>query len=1683
MLRNRWTWLVAVIVGGVAWMLIVTPSSSPRTAATPAAQGERLLVGLKTRDSTAEERVATLSRAVGVAIEVRVPAIGLVILRGTREAVGCAVAPLRACPGVRYVEQESSGRSCAAPNDPRYGDGQTALRPTYLEAAWDIQTGSNDVLVAVVDSGIDATHEDLAGAVVDGINFAPDAPGDTGDTHGHGTGVAGLIAARGNNGIGITGTAWRAGLLAVRVANDRGVARYGDLAQGIVWAADHGARIVNVSMAGRRYSNALHDAVRYASEHGALVVAATGSAGSHVPGYPAAFPEVLSVGGTTAADEPHPASDVNSATLVGAPADNVMTTYPGNLYRPIRGSSAAAAIVSGVAALVLARNPSLSAADLRRILCAAQVPMAVPGWRDLYRMGNIDAEAAVRRAAPNFVDVALRRALPAPREPVSGQPFAVKAEVWNAGNQATDVGEVRVWLDGADAGAAPIGPLQPGESRIVEVAVTVPATTGEHVLRVAATILGDQWPDNDEVSPPCVVVGGVQTDLSVQRVRVSPPGAPDDLAPGEVADAALVAPDASTPVPGPDDFRLRALVVNRGSASAPACTVEARLDGDAIGVVQMPPLGPDERRLVRFGWTPPVGDAQPRAFSLAVSSSEPDAYEGDNRGAAAFLSGDPADGTAEVAYPDLNESLEIYTDAPWRVDTARGYVPVLVFFPSVRWPWIYKHNHPGAEVQEFTISRRAGPDPAPPEQTPAQRRQGDAVAAATPSQNPVLFRDTLDGEGENLSNVERIKNENGESVWQAGMPFGWLRPLPEDAPLDLQITAGYHRIVNLSTGALGTGDGQAVDLLTEVVTTRPLSEDPYYRGRGESGPRVPLVHRYRKALRVRLGDALPSIADVPGAYIDAHNHTIAEWCTVPITIGDPFVPRRNFAGPIQMLKECAYAMGMVEDPPTPRKEYAGTLATTDHNVFFSPPASAGVPEETPPKGATHVTPEEAAAANKSLNGVEWDRYRQIFDEGGGEEIALQSEGVTSPHILGFRGPHVDGAWGGGGAASLDAILEKYAGRPDAFLFAAHPRGDVTDFPESALDRALGTGPNTVRTSTSDFVFKGLQVWNGRATTSAGRMSASGIDPWQGDGEGFLSAGNRSAASEKLDATLTKNLELFSKYAVRGLGHQDPANHHAFVRKLFMLGGSDAHGDFNYTADILATAAVSPPTPLAPLAVVQAVFEPFGQNRTTSDSAFGAVRTYAVTQEGKTPIESIARGQSVVTDGPLAWFALESNRKFDSANPFWHDLLDDPRDHDGQIGGAGNFDGKRTMLILKGSHPTTLGVRLVTSADFGALPTTLKLHRLGESAPWPGQETEIPVSSDGTATPTDLPVLTEPSIFIGEARSDSDPLNVHRCYTNGVWVLPVEETHRITGFSVNTIRRRGFNATWTFPVSMSTAPSTHVKVQGLDYVGNSTGVAVELQVVGWSSGPSGAPNSQLEVVNEDMDIPGLLEYPLDGNPFHDNYTWTMWIEGLKDANGNDLNAVATTFHEDYTWSWWGPPPPDGPPYIPDPPIVFDPAQPPPDPPPAVPPGPDPAPDPDPAPGDPAAPPGDGSGEEPPVAGEPPPAPGSEAPPSQESPRYWAEVRNLQAYTESGLDGVYTYDLWLVDTCGHTVFLRTYIWCSWWSDLSVQDFWSPPGYSVSGCLVGLGYLPPEPNPDPAEGSTPTPSPDPAPASSGP
>jgi subtilisin family serine protease len=366
-----------------------------------------------------EAAMPAVARAFALATSTTLAALAIAPITGASAATISAPDGLVAKPAVtakRHGPVKAHAAQASA-TDPRIGE-QWALQgdaPMGVDTAWRQTTGA-DVTVAIIDSGIDLGHPDLApnfwinpgevpgnGIDDDGNGYVDDVhgydfvdnDGTPQDTNGHGTHVAGIVGARGGNGIGGAGVAWQASLMAIRVLDGQARGTTAAVAAGIRYAVDNGARIVNLSLAGPTSTPDLEAAVRYARARGVLIVVAVGNDGADLataPTYPAAYGDdnVLGVAATTRDGGLSSVSDYGPGADVAAPGEQILATALGGGYEWRTGTSMAAPEVAGALILLAAARPDLDANGLRDALLAGVRHTGLP-----VSAGALDVGAAL----------------------------------------------------------------------------------------------------------------------------------------------------------------------------------------------------------------------------------------------------------------------------------------------------------------------------------------------------------------------------------------------------------------------------------------------------------------------------------------------------------------------------------------------------------------------------------------------------------------------------------------------------------------------------------------------------------------------------------------------------------------------------------------------------------------------------------------------------------------------------------------------------------------------------------------------------------------------------------------------------------------------------------------------------------------------------------------------------------------------------------------------------------------------------------------------------------------------------------------------------------------------------------------------------------------------------------------
>lgn len=386
---------LAALIGAGFLLLCASVLPAPAQAQQDEYAPGRVIV--KYKQSVRGVTRASMREALGAEVVVRLELIDAELLNVRGVSVPEAVARLRLDPRVEYAEPDYIVHGLRTPDDPRYSEqyglrntGQTGGVPGAdigAEAAWDRFTGDASIIVGVIDSGVDLTHPDLMpnlwtnvgeipenGVDDDGNGYIDDIhgydfvnrDGDPTDDNGHGTHVAGVIAARGDDGVGITGVNWRLQLMAIKFLNFAGSGVSSNAVLAVQYAVRMGCRVTNNSWGGGPASQAMLNAITAADAAGQLFVSAAGNAGGDndaAPVFPASYAaeNILVVAATDHADQLTGFSNYGLTSVdIAAPGDEILSTWPGGGYRLLSGTSMATPHVAGAAAFLLGRFPSMT---------------------------------------------------------------------------------------------------------------------------------------------------------------------------------------------------------------------------------------------------------------------------------------------------------------------------------------------------------------------------------------------------------------------------------------------------------------------------------------------------------------------------------------------------------------------------------------------------------------------------------------------------------------------------------------------------------------------------------------------------------------------------------------------------------------------------------------------------------------------------------------------------------------------------------------------------------------------------------------------------------------------------------------------------------------------------------------------------------------------------------------------------------------------------------------------------------------------------------------------------------------------------------------------------------------------------------------------------------------------------
>ncbi len=387
-------WTLFVLVMGLFTQAFLTKVDFGLTQGlgTPSHAHDRILVGFR-QSASQDLKVEVLARhglrprSVIAGIEVHVVGIPA----GTLPEAAVAALLRKESASVEFAEVDAILEASLVPDDPWFANWQPDKTQIGAPAAWDSVTGDASHVIAIVDTGVNCAHEDLAANCVPGWNFNGKND-DARDVTGHGTKVAGTAAAAGNNGLGVAGMTWRSKIMPLRVSALDGTAPYSTIAEAVTYAADRGAKVVNASYKAAG-SLAVRRAAKYLAGKGGILVVSAGNYGTDT-GYDN-DPNLISVSAVDPGDVLQSWSSFGGDVDVSAPGCTSATTQNGGGYGSFCGTSNAAPEVAGTLMLVRTASPALTAEQAMDVLFASAKDLGAASWDPSYGWGRIDAAAAV----------------------------------------------------------------------------------------------------------------------------------------------------------------------------------------------------------------------------------------------------------------------------------------------------------------------------------------------------------------------------------------------------------------------------------------------------------------------------------------------------------------------------------------------------------------------------------------------------------------------------------------------------------------------------------------------------------------------------------------------------------------------------------------------------------------------------------------------------------------------------------------------------------------------------------------------------------------------------------------------------------------------------------------------------------------------------------------------------------------------------------------------------------------------------------------------------------------------------------------------------------------------------------------------------------------------------------------
>lgn len=507
---------MGLLVCAVMLLVLISPidkaqAQKQRVQSTPVRREQGSFVSgrvlVKFRSNVGLDHARQIIAALGVREDGVLPATGVLVLDLPEQADEAAFAnALASRPDVEFAELDRIVKPAdLTPNDPWFGSWQWYLTKINAPAAWSTTTGNESIIIAILDTGVDGTHPDLQPKMVPGWNIYNNNS-DTSDVYGHGTVVAGTAAAASNNAQGVASVAWKCPIMPVRISAVDGTASYSAMANGLTWAADHGARVANISYEASN-SATVKSAASYFQSKGGIVTAAAGNKAffDTAPDNP----YILTVSATDPNDLLTLWSNTGNNVDLAAPG-TAYTTFKGGTYSSATGTSIAAPIIAGAAALVLSVKPSLTGTQVQDILKQSANDLGSSGWDSSYGWGRVNVAQAVSMASGSpsvdAVPPVVSFTNPADGNIVSGM-----ASIAVSVSDNTGVSSVTLSIDGAAAATDTSSPYTFAWN-------TGSAFNGTHTLSARAVDLSG----NSSVVSISVVVSNV-LDVTAPAIRITSP--------------------------------------------------------------------------------------------------------------------------------------------------------------------------------------------------------------------------------------------------------------------------------------------------------------------------------------------------------------------------------------------------------------------------------------------------------------------------------------------------------------------------------------------------------------------------------------------------------------------------------------------------------------------------------------------------------------------------------------------------------------------------------------------------------------------------------------------------------------------------------------------------------------------------------------------------------------------------------------------------------------------------------------------------------------------------------------------------------------------------------------------------------------------------------------------------------